>query len=230
MTKRVAPEPDKYASCPHDGKILEYYRGQFDSVYILLHPFLRPLSIDFDLSCPEKCPSKHEIIEGCEPVSWRQVLNLTGLSSLSDIDVGLRTSIGALKEESANEKFASCLDKLTEEKGIIHPTEGGLPPLLENRIFNALKKLGYEWLWVGNEWGTERKLHWVDDLIENKEIPCHGCGFTPDYRLLVATHWDSHCSLLCSSKENIDKILEVDNFEGFFCTEKTEIYWSLHEI
>ena len=31
--------PEIYASYPYDGKILEYYQGVFESVYIVLHPF-----------------------------------------------------------------------------------------------------------------------------------------------------------------------------------------------
>lgn len=49
MTERdlpPSPEPDKYASCPLDGRVLDYYKGAFDSVYVLLHPFERPRSTE----------------------------------------------------------------------------------------------------------------------------------------------------------------------------------------
>ena len=230
MKERVLPEPDKYASWPNEGKILEYYRGQFESVYIVLHPFLLPKSIDMERFCPDNWPSKHEIIEGCEAVSWAKVLELTNLNKLSEIDIGLRTSDGGLHEHLENKAFAEILYKLTDEKNIIHAQEGVLPPLLENRIYEAVKALGQDWLWVGDEFGTERKLHWIDDLIEKDEVPGHGCVFSHDHSLLVTTHWDSHCSFLCSSKEIIELILAVEKFEGFYCTEKTKVYWGLHEI
>ena len=40
--KRTLPQPDKFASCPYDGKILSYYAGFFEAVFIILPPFLRP--------------------------------------------------------------------------------------------------------------------------------------------------------------------------------------------
>ena len=229
MTDRVLPTPEKFASCPYDEKILAFYEGQFDCAYVLLHPFFRPTSVDIERFCPSVWPDKHEIINGCEPVRWQEVLGLSGLKSLADIDIGLRTSIGGLKKEPSNEQFSKQLVAL-EEQNIIHPQEGDLPPLLENRLFKAIQQLGHNWLWVGDELGTERKLHWIDDLIERDEIPPHGCIFTHDHSLLVSTHWDSHCSFLCSSKETIEKILSLELFEGFYCTPKTEVYWGAYEI
>jgi len=230
MTDKVLPTPEKFASCPYDGKILPFYEGQFESVYVLLHPFFKPIKLDIERFCPSEWPEKHEIIDGCDPVSWNEVLNLTGLQSLSDIDIGLRTSIGGLNKELSNEEIADKLNVLTEERNIIHPSEGNLSSLLENRIYKAIKNLGYKWLWVGDEFGTERKLHLIDDLIEKDEIPAHGCVFLQDHSLLVATHWDSHCSFLCSSKKIIEKILVLDKFEGFYCTPNTEVYWGAYDI
>lgn len=229
MDNRVLPQPEKFASCPYDEKILDFYKGQFDSVFVLLHPFFYPRKSNIDRVFPEHCPSKLEIIETCESVSWKRIIELTELSSFAQIDVGLRTSIHGLKKEIANEDYASRLIELTEKENIIRPSEGQLPPLLENRIFEAIKVLGHEWLWVGDEFGTERKLHWIDDLIKNDLIPVHGCVFTHDHSLLVTTHWDSHCSFLCSSKETIEKILQLEDFEGFYCTESTEVYWGVYE-
>ncbi len=68
----------------------------------------------------------------------------------------------------------------------------------------------------------------IDYLIANDLLDV--CNYTEDYQLLFATHWDSHCTFLCSSKKIIDQILEIHPFEGFFCTPKTEVYWGLHEI
>jgi len=228
MRDRVLPTPEKFASCPYDEKILDFYKGQFDSVYVLLHPFLRPTSIDIGRFCPAKWPEKHDIIDGCDPISWREILSLTGLENLSDIDIGLRTAIGGLNDEASNQAFSEKLAVL-EVHNIIHPQEGDLPPLLENRILTSIKKLGQNWLWVGDELGTERTLHWIDDLIKKDEIPTHGCVFTHDHSVLVTTHWDSHCSFLCSSKEAIGRILSIEPFEGFYCSPNTEVYWGLYQ-
>ena len=186
--------------------------------------------LDVERFCPETWPKKHEILDGCSAISWQETLGLTKLTSLSDIDVGLRTRIGVLKKDLSSQEAADNLNSFSKELDIIPPTEGDLSPLLENRLFSAIKKLAYNKLWVGDEFGTERKLHWIEDLIEKDEIPSHGCVFTPDHRLLITTHWDSHCSFLCSSRELIEDILSEEAIEGFFCTPKTEVYWGAYEI
>lgn len=228
--KRVLPTPEKFASCPYDEKILPFYEGQFDSVYVLLHPFLKPKEMDIELFYSSEWLTKQETIDTCEPISWYEVLKLAKLQNLSEIDVGLRTSIMGIKKELSNEAAANKLGTLTKELNIIHPSEGYISPLLENRIFQVIKSLGYHWLWVGDEFGTERKLHWIDDLIKKDEIPAHGCVFAHDHSILVTTHWDSHCSFLCSSRDVIEKILAIDNFEGFYCTPNTQVYWGAYEI
>ncbi len=230
MTNRKQPIPAKFASCPIEGKILQFYEGQFEAVFVILHPFLRPKYLDMGRFCPEKWPTKQEIIDDCSAITWREILKLTELTSLADIDIGLRTTIGGIKKEYSNQESANKLNLLSEELKIIVPTEGDLPPLLENRLFNAIKKLGHDWLWVGDEFATERKLYLIDDLIKEDEVPSHGCVFTHDHSLLITTHWDSHCSLLCSSRKLIENIISSDQFEGFYCTPKTEVYWGVHEI
>ena len=221
---------EKYASCPTDGKILSYYAGQFEAVYVLLHPFVRPESIDGERFCPEKWPTKQEIISGCSSITWLEILNMAGFLNISEIDIGLRTIIGGIAKKHVNEHSAKKLLELTDDLKIIRPTEGELPPLIENRIFNVIKNLGYESLWVSDEFGTEKSSYQIDYLIENDKVPGHGCIFTHDHNLLVTTHWDSHCSFLCSTRETIEEILELDSFEGFFSTAKTEVYWGAYEI
>ena len=119
MTKRTLPKSDLYASCPHDEKILGYYKGQFDAVFILLHTFINPKNIDIDNFCPEKWPNKHEIIEDCKSVSWEEIIKTSNLNHISEIDIGLRGSIGGIKKEFSNKHFETTLCELTEKNNII---------------------------------------------------------------------------------------------------------------
>ena len=230
MNDRVLPKTELFASCPYDGPILEYYNGQFESVFVILHPFLKPTSINKKRFYPETYPKKSEIISGCESVSWKQVIDLTNLTDISEVDIALRTGISGLKEEFANESFAHEIDMLDEKHDIVRPCEGDLPEIINNQVFEAIKNLAHNWLWVGDELGTERKLYWIEDLLEDDLKKCHCNYFTHDHSLLVTTHWDSHFSFLCSSKEIITTILRNKEFEGFFCDAGTEVYWSLNKI
>jgi hypothetical protein len=228
-TDRILPEQEKFASWPRKGKILEFYKGQFDSVYIMLHPFILPISIKIERFCPQDYPTKREIIEGCEPVSWHRILELTHLRTISEIEIGLQTRIFGFDCKYANANFAYRLDELFEKEHIVCPSGTNLPPLIENRIYKAVKPLDYQSLWIGDPYTTDRKLYEIDELIEKNVIPSYGCVFTDDHCLLVTTPWDSDYSFLCSSRKIIEQILSFDNLEGFYCTEQTDVYWGLCE-
>lgn len=237
-TERILPPPDKFASHPEHGRILDYYQGQFECVYILLHPFLillhpflAPQKIDRDRFTPSGWPTRKEIIDGCEVVSWRKMMKLTGLESIAHIDIGLGIISGEIIAETDNKEhkeYAEILLDLCRENNIIIPKRGELSPLLENRIYQALKKTGHESAWVGDEFGWDRESDLIDNFIEKEKsaVPPHGSIFTYDHSILVTTHRESHCSFLCSSREIRDKLLGYDPFEGFFCTPTTGVYWS----
>ena len=224
--ERRLPSPEKFASCPYEGRILDFYQGQFDSVFVLLHPFIRCESLDPQLFYPETYPNKTEILANCASLNWKEVMDRTGLQDINAVDIGLRTGIAGLKEEFGNEEFAAAIESFEASYPVVRPSEGKIPELLQNTFYEALQCTGEEWLWIADEFDTERKLRWIDDL-ESEELPWHCQLFTPDKSVQITTHWDSHFSFLCSSRERIEEILRIHRFEGFFCDESTEVYWSL---
>jgi Protein of unknown function (DUF2711) len=229
MTERILPAPDAFATCPLDGKILEYYARTFEAVYVQLHPFIKAVSISTEQFCPTTYPGRSTIVNSCVPVSWAEVVSKAGLPSLAAVDVGLRTMIGGLKQQFSNREYADRLESLVDSDQILPAPEGCFSDLLHDRTLAAIQSLGYEWVWIGDEFGTERKLHWIEDLKgqDTKAFAGHCNVFTPDKKLLWTTHWDSDFSFLCSSKRNLDTIQEKYQFEGFFCTPQTEVYWSV---
>jgi hypothetical protein len=145
------------------------------------------------------------------------------------VDIGLRTIILGLKAELSNQNCADKIESLIESHLIIPPAEGYFSDLLHDKVLAAIQGLGHSWVWLGDDFCTERKLYWIEDLKGSDRKSAAGrCNiFTPDQSLLWTTHWDSHFSFLCSSKSNLAKILELGRFEGFFCTPSTEVYWSV---
>ena len=222
--------PPTYASCPQKGKILEYYAGQFEAVYILLHPFIRPTQLDIERFYPETYPSKLEILQGTEPILWKRIQKELSLDSLAPIDVALRTMIHALRREVEDKVLAKGLLTYLDERGLVMPGEGYVPAQIENGVYEALMRLGYESIWLGDEFGTEQQQYRLKDLLQEDNMYCHGCAFTNNHKILLTTHWDSHCSYLCSSQTVIEQILRNSPMEGFYCSQKTEVYWGLYEI
>jgi uncharacterized protein DUF2711 len=227
MTERIAPPPDRYASCPHSGSVLEYYSGCFESAFVLLHPFIRPISIEASRFHPSTYPKKAELIATCTGVTWREVMSMAGFASIAEIDIALRTRIHGLRGEYADKQLAEKLDGFAEHVGLVPPGDGDIPELIENRFFEAVQHLEYRWLWVGDEFCSERKLWWIEDLKGIDVCGGHKNLFTPDCLILFTTHWDSHFSFVCSSRARLEALVSFGGFEGFYCEPETEVYWSL---
>ncbi|WLR57354.1 DUF2711 family protein [Mesobacillus subterraneus] len=225
---RVLPEPDRYAVCAReDESIKEFYKGVFEEVYIFFHPFIKPVSMDVARFYEDQIVNKSQLVQHCEKVSWNQFMHLSGLISYEEIDIGLRTRILGLKKEFQVKKLAKLIDSICEQHHLIPPDEGFLPDLIMNDLLGAIKKESYDWIWVGDEFCTERKLEYIDDLISQDTLGRHNL-FTHDQSILITTHWDSHFSMICSnSKEKLKRIIQTCSLEGFYCEEETEIYWSV---
>lgn len=230
MTVRVSPEPDRFAVPPSDRRpLLPFYRDVFEAVFLLLHPFLHPTGTSPERFLEGQDVDREHICRTCEAVSWAQVQQLGGFSSLAEIDIALRTQIHGLREGFASPMLAkqlqSCLDRL----GLVQPVEGSFSELTHDKVLAFLQEEGHSWVWVGDEFGTERKRHWIDDLKKPDSDVTEGrrSVFTPDKSILWTTHWDSHFALVCGSTRMIDRMANDERFEGFRCDASTVVHWSL---
>jgi hypothetical protein len=229
MVDRIMPKVDRYATCPNDGKVLTYYSGTFDSVYVSLSPFIKPVSISPSLFRPSTYPDRSVLVANCKPVPWHMVMSLTGLPTISAIDIGLKTRIHGLKEEFCNYEYSKAIDTMEDSMSILPPPEGVHSDLLHNEVLGLFQELGHDWVWIGDEFGSERKLHWIDDLKNKQDTIVRGpCNiFSPDKAMLWTVHWDSHFSFICSSHENLERIKISERLEGFYCSPQTEVCWSI---
>lgn len=232
MTERILPEPDRYAVCPLDGNILSFYDGVFEAAYVLLNPFIRPVSISADRYIDGVDLSPSDIVRSCEAVNWNDVQELAGLLSWAEIDVALKTSIGALLREYSRRDLSEKLMTSLKSHQIFPPEEGNFPELTQGQVLAFIQSLGHEWLWLGDEHCTERKLHWIEDLkppMATTDL-IRSSVFTPDKSILWTVHWDSHFSLFCSTRENVDRLSRWPGLEGFPCTQDTDVFWSSESL
>ena len=233
MKTRILPAPDRNIVCAAvDIPILDFYRDYYDSVYVILHPFIKVTAlnkIDFNKG---NWPTKAQITKHTEKLNWKEFIEISGLGNIKRLDVALRTSIGGLKKQYENKEDAKILEETSNKSKLIAPTEGYFHELLIDDMMSALQHLGHDWIFIGDEFGQERKLEYIQDIIDNKITPEDDMRnwYTHKNEVLYSTHWDSHFTLLCSDRQTINKILDKYPFEGFFCEKDTEIYWSVKNL
>lgn len=237
--KNPMPFPHPYAVCAPDGfPIKAYYKDYYEEVFIFLHPFVQPYSPSLNLA--EAQLTKFELMEQTRNVRWEEVLKLVGMKDYKELDIALRTLFGGLRDQYADEVASRKVVNLKIEAGIYEADAGYLPIELINPLLETIQSEGHDWIWLGDEFGSERKLQYVYDLWQSDKLDKgrfnlfpHGTErynlFTHDHELLITTHWDSHFSMICSDKKTIEKFRKNCNLEGFYCDDETEIFWSLQD-
>ena len=216
MTTRPPFEATHNCICSHaDIPILDFYKGYFDTVYIVLHPFYKK-DVNDKIS---------------QVITWKEFMPLAGFADIKQLDIALRTSILGLREEYENKEYSDRLHNASELNDIWIPSEGLFQDSLEHEILKSLQEFGHHYIFVADEWGYERKLVFIQDMIDGKDNTILTWGaqrnwYTNSNEILYTTHWDSHFTMLCSDKKTVERILATHPFEGFYCDETTEIYWS----
>lgn len=218
------------ALCPQDGRILEHYAGEYDAVYVALSPFIRPVSVSLDLFCPETYPDHQTIVAACAPVTWAGVQTLGGFASIEEVDIALRTSILGLREHLLRKDLAQKLASCIEDAGIAPPAEGHHPALMFSTVMRMFEdKSRSPLVVVTDEFGENSRTYAISELLAGRvRLPSHCNIHTPDRCLLWTSHWDSHCTFLCSSMETLRDLKVHEELEGFYCSPETEVYWSLY--
>lgn len=232
MTEKVLPEPDRFAIPPPDGgPLLPFYRGVLGAVFVLLHPFLRPTGMSPERFLEGPDVDREDICRTCEAVSCAQVQQLGGFSSLAEIDIALRTQICGLREGFASPTLAKQLQSCLDGSGLVQPVEGRFSELTHDKVLAFVQEEGHSWVWVGDEFATESKLHRIDNLQRPDSDVTEGrCSvFTPDKGLLWTTYWDSQFAFVCGSSRTIDRMADDQRFAGFRRDQDTEVYWSLQQ-
>lgn len=140
-----------------DMPILEFYKGYFESVYIILHPFRR-VQIESDLSFnADNWPSKKQILKTTAKVPWAEFILLSGFKNIKQVDLALRNNIGGLIKKHENPIDSTILKKTLKHFNIIVPEEGQFSEFFEADMLNAILDDGHECIYVGDEFGGRGK-------------------------------------------------------------------------
>lgn len=172
-----------------------------------------------------------DLLLNCEVVDWQEIVNFGQFKNISEIDHGLRTSIGGLKKELENQSFAEIINSLFINNRILPPDANGLiSPFVFKKIFKTIQQLGYQDVLLIDEFCLETpQLRNIKSMLKKFDIE-RGSYYLSNKNLLITTHWDSHCSFICGSRKLVNQFVELSGLEGFFCTAQTQVYWGIHQI
>ncbi|WP_243614737.1 DUF2711 family protein [Shimia aestuarii] len=202
---------------------MKAYDGHFSNARIVLHPFLRPNSISVDQFRPETYPTKFQIVNDCQPVSWMEVVEQSDFDNIGQLDVALRCSISGIVKSKHREDLVELLQETTEKLSLVQPSEGEIAPHVELEVWKRLKKAGIHKVKVADEFGDLIEVHTIDGLFEKDCIPLHGIIFNENLDFHIASHWDSHCTFIAFKTQ-----IDFSRLESFECNERTQVYWGLY--
>lgn len=228
---RTSPPLDKFASFPYEGNILAYFQGVFDSVFVVMQPFCHVAKENQEIFDREQDFGKADFIQYAQPITWQTVLTKLGINSQPDVEIyrgietGILTHQTPLLPQYQNQTIAKRLQALEESENIFAPIVGEIAPYFQNDLLKAVQSLGYDWVWCGDEFATERKLYFIDDLIQSDTLMWNGRIFTPDYELLIGAIYNIGSVFICSSRDKIEQMRQAYPFEGFYCTPTTQVEW-----
>lgn len=177
-----------------------------------------------------KYPTHEEIIKDGVIVPWLHILEQGCFSEFTEINLGLTTSIGALRDDLQREDLNKMLDEFCIKNDIFHPTEGRITILSLIKIYNCLTALGKLELVVTDEFFTDRKTLNLSEFTCS-EFVLHVSGymyfFPIDRSLLFTIEWDSFFFLICGDQKLLNFIIPEFEFEGFYCNNDTMHNWDL---
>jgi hypothetical protein len=211
----------------YDEPLLTAYDGQFESVYVILHPFV---SVPDDLAwkTTKKYPSDEQIVGAGAKCTWAHVAAETGLSTCARLNQALLTSIRSINEDLRDYAACDALKNFLESGSVWMPGEGRFEPLLQMDFLNAFEAAGRgELIFVPEFPNVDpvQRLN-VPRLRSREEtFPNRGTLTALDSSFLLTVDWDSFFTLFYGPRAFLTKVVRGHNLEGFFATPTTEHSW-----
>jgi hypothetical protein len=210
-----------------DTPLLEAYGGIFESVFVVLHPFVRvPDSLSWRAT--RQYPDDERIIALGTRCPWAEVAAHIGMSSFARINQALLTSTGSLTDYLADWPGRDALQTFAQTQPIWIPTEGRFEPLLQADFLQAFAAAGVEELVYVPEFPHSDPVERLPIAgLRSRSIQFPTCGtlLAPDASFLFTVDWDSFFTLFYGTRAFVARVARSLNLEGFFATSNTEHAW-----
>lgn len=223
----MSVEYDRYIYPPYDAPLADAYGGLFESVYIILHPFV---SVPDNLSwkVTKQYPSDEQILSHGTKHSWASVAAQTGLSTCAKLNQALLTSTGSISPELSDFHAATALQSFLQSAPVWMPVQGRFEPLLQMDFLQAFKAAGQQELIFVPEFPHTDPIQLLHvSRLRNRTdpFPSRGTLLTPDESFLFTIDWDSFFTLFYGPRAFLTEVARKQNLEGFFATPTTEHFW-----
>ena len=147
----------------YDTPLMEAFGGAYESVYVVLHPFVRvPDKLAWKATM--QYPSDEQILSVGAKCGWAEVVNKTKLGTCARLDQALLTSIGSLDKDLRDYAASGALKSLLETESIWMPGEGRFEALLQMDLLDAFEAAG------------ESELMFVPEFPETDPVQRIGCA------------------------------------------------------
>jgi hypothetical protein len=226
----VQPEQFTYPSLSEP--LVEAYGGAFESVFVVLHPFVR-VPAELAWSATRQYPADAAIAARGAKVPWMEVAAATGLNSCARVNQALLTSIGSLADHLADPAGRDALQRFLEAQPIWMPVEGRFEPLLQPDFLCVFAEAGAEEILFVPEFPNSEpvtrlplaSLSSGSIPFSESPFPARGTLLAPDRSFLFTVDWDSFFTLFYGPRPFVARLAAALNLEGFFAAPTTEHAW-----
>jgi hypothetical protein len=220
-------QSEQFTYPPYSIPLVEAYDGLFETVFIVLHPFVRvPNSLAWSVA--HRYPDDAQIAASGAKVPWAEVAAQTGLANCARIHQALLTSIGSLSDHLADPAGRDALKTFLQSQPIWMPVEGRFEPLLRPDFLKVFAEAeAGELIFVPEFPRTDPTVTLPVAALRNGSVPfpVRGTLLAPDHSFLFTVDWDSFFTLFYGSRSFITRVAAAQYIEGFFASPNTEQTW-----
>jgi hypothetical protein len=220
-------QPEHFTYPPYSIPLVEAYGGLFESVFVVLHPFVRvPPSLAW--SATHQYPADAQILMQGIKVPWAEAAAETGLANCARVHQALLTSIGSLSDPLADPAGRDALKPFLESQPVWMPVEGRFEPLLQADFLYAFAAARATELIFVPEFPQSDPVATLPIASLRSgavSFPSRGTLLAPDHSFLFTVDWDSFFTLFYGSRAFITRVAAALDLEGFFASPNTEHAW-----
>ncbi len=218
---------DRYVYPSYEEPLAAAYGGRFESVYVVLHPFIR-LPEAFSWRACHHYPDDAEIVAFGEKCAWAEVATQTGVGACARLNQALLTSIGALPEHLSDYAARDKLQSYLQSSPVWMPVQGRFEPMLQADIVHAFHAAGCEELIYVPEFPHDHPVQSFPIAALQAgtlPFPAGGSLVALDESFLFTVDWDSFFTLFYGRRSFVERIVHGREIEGFFAAPTTEHGW-----